>query len=79
MSNLRDLALRKVSEHVCTEFNLGDDFVITNFKASSHSITLNNEDYEVTVKVKGEASFKLQNEILKAIDEIKEAQEETEE
>lgn len=69
---LRELALRKVSEHVCNEFNLGDDFVITNFKASSQSITLHNENYEVTVKVTGEASFKLQNDILKAIEEIKE-------
>lgn len=63
MMNKQQLVLNKVAEHVTDKFNIGDDFMLTNFKAKDKSITLTSTDYEVTVKVTGQASHNLDYEI----------------
>lgn len=72
--NKQQLVLNKVAEHVTETFLIGEDFMITNFKAKDKSITLTSPNYEVTVKVTGEASEILNFEIAEELEALKEAE-----
>ena len=77
--SLREVALKVVADYVCKEFGLGDDYVITDFKAKNCSITLANQDNEVTVKLKGDTAEFIQLKISSIIEGVTVDEEETEE
>lgn len=79
MKDARQLISDKVSEHIVNQFGLGDDYVITNFKAKDLSATLTNSQYEVTVKLKGIVASDMQEEISKELYKLQQAKEEAEE
>lgn len=76
----REVMLKHLSNHICDEFNLGDDFIITDIKASKYMVTLFNQEYTITVTVRGAKSIDAINQLIsEELRLIQEAQEEIEE
>lgn len=52
---MTDLILTELKDHVMREFGLTSDYTLISFKASNMSVTLRNENHEISVKVTGMA------------------------
>lgn len=74
-NKLQQLLLNEVATHVSQEFGLDDNYRIINFKAKDTSITMDSNDYEVTIKCKGQATEDI---LTKVYDRERELREESE-